>query len=260
MMTPLSHQTHHQESEPVERLEPGCADCESLLDVYVDDERSGRDVHRLYPPVWRHLRSCARCREARDLLVEALDDHRSEPAPSAARSMVQRLSFLQPPPPDAPWQTHLRPRLAGAGFHLTFSLNLSYLKTSLSAPAPLAARADELRAPTYTHLLLYDTIPVGEQTLAVEVTARHLPNQPDHLALLASVTGSSGLPARLRAVLTWAGQSRAAPVDADGQVDFGKVALTAVQEALDVGQGRFEIAFVEDEGLTVNDLVRAGDA
>jgi hypothetical protein len=228
-----------------------CQECEDILDLYVDDELEGRDVRRLYPLVWHHLRTCARCWQAHDLLADTLSRERAGKLTPAPRPEAPRLSFLQPHPPDAPWITRLRPRIAGAPFGLTFSFNLSYLQTLLSPPSPVRARAEEPFLPLAGHLLLSDTVPVGEGTVAVEVTATCRSERPDHLHLQAIITGSAPLPENLWARLIWADQTRSGPVDPQGCVDFGEVSLTTLQEALETGEGSFEIVFeareIEDD-------------
>ena len=154
-----------------------------------------------------------------------------------------RLSFLQPHPPDAPWITRLRRRIGGAPFGLTFSFSLPYLRTLLSPPVLVEVRAEEPFLPVSTVLLLSDTVPVGKGVVAVEVTATRHPNRPDHLHLQAIITGSAPLPQNLWARLNWAGQTRSGPVDSQGCVDLGEVSLTTLQEALETGEGSFEIAF-----------------
>jgi len=220
-----------------------CEECEDVLDLYVDDELAGRDVRRLHPLVWRHLRTCDRCRQTHDLLADTLSRERAGELLPVPRLEAPRLSFLQPHPPDAPWITRLRSRIAGAPFGLSFSFNLPYLRTLLSPPFPVAARAEEPFLPLATHLLLSDTVPVGEGTVAVEVTATRRPDRPDHLHLRAIITGSAPLPQNLWARLIWDDQTRSGPVDPQGGVDFGQVSLTTLQEALEAGEGSFEIAF-----------------
>jgi hypothetical protein len=231
-----------------------CEECEGTLDLYVDDELEGRDVRRLYPPVWRHLRTCAHCRRAHDLLADTLSRERAGELTPIPRLEAPRLSFLQPQPPDAPWITRLRSRIAGASFGLTFSFNLPYLRTLLSPPLSVAARAEEPFLPPVAHLLLSDIVPMGEGTVAVEVTATRHPERPDCLHLQAIITGSAPLPGNLWARLIWEDQTRCAPVDPQGRVDFGQVSLTTLQEALETGEGSFEIAFeareIEDDAGT----------
>jgi hypothetical protein len=220
-----------------------CEECEDTLDLYVDDELGGRDVRRLYPPVWRHLRTCTRCRQAHDLLADTLSRERAGELTPIPRLEAPRLSFLQPQPPDAPWITRLRSRIAGAPFGLSFSFNLPYLQTLLSRPVPMAARSEEPLLPSVAHLLLSDTIPMGEGTVAVEVTGTRHPARPHYLRLQAIITGSAPLPENLWARLIWDEQTRSGPVDLQGHVDFGEVSLTTLQEALETGKGSFEIAF-----------------
>jgi hypothetical protein len=224
-----------------------CEECEDTLDLYVDDELGGRDVRRLHPLVWRHLRTCARCRQAHDLLADTLSRERAGELTPVPRLEAPRLSFLQPQPPDAPWITRLRSRIAGAPFGLSFSFNLPYLQTLLSRPLPVAARAEEPLLPLATHLLLSDIVPMGEGAVAVEVTATRCPEKPDSLHLQAIITGSAPLSENLWARLIWDDQTRCGPVDLQGHVDFGQVSLTTLQEALEAGEGSFEIAFEAQE-------------
>jgi hypothetical protein len=233
-----------------------CQECEDILDLYVDDELWGRDVRRLYPLVWHHLRTCGCCRQAHDLLVDTLSRERAGKLSPVLSLGAPRLSFLQPHPPDAPWITRLRSRIAGAPFGLTFSFNLPYLQTLLSRPLPVAARAEEPFLPSVAHLLLSDTVPMGEETVAVEVMGTRHPERPHCLHLQAIITGSAPLPENLWARLIWDDQTRSGPVDLQGHVDFGEVSLTTLQEALETGEGSFEIAFeareIEDDaGISV---------
>jgi hypothetical protein len=224
-----------------------CQECEDTLDLYVDDELGGRDVRRLYPLVWHHLRTCIRCRQAHDLLGDTLSRERAGELAPIPRLEAPRLSFLQPQPPDAPWITRLRSRIAGAPFGLSFSFNLPYLQTLLSRPVPVAARAEEPFLPPVAHLLLSDTVPMGEETVAVEVTATRHPGRLHCLHLQAIITGSAPLPENLGARLIWDDQTRSGPVDLQGHVDFGEVSLTTLEEALETGEGSFEIAFEAQE-------------
>lgn len=224
-----------------------CEGCEDILDLYVDDELGGRDVRRLYPLVWHHLRTCAHCQQAHDLLADMLRRERAGELTPVPRLEAPRLSFLQPHRPDAPWITRLRSRIAGAPFGLSFSFNLPYLQTLLSRPVAVAARAEEPFLPIATHLLLSDIVPMGEGTVAVEVTATRHPERPDSLHLQAIITGSAPLPENLWARLIWDDQIRCGPVDLQSRVDFGEVSLTKLQEALETGEGSFEIAFEAQE-------------
>ncbi|MBM4464810.1 MAG: hypothetical protein FJ014_04460 [Chloroflexi bacterium] len=224
-----------------------CEECDDVLDLYVDDELGGRDVRRLHPLVWQHLRACTGCRQAHDLLADTLSRERAGELPPVPCLGAPRLSFLQAHPPDAPWITRLRPRIGGAPFGLTFSFNLPYLRTLLSPPIPVAARAEDPLSPSASHLLLSDTVPVGEGTVAVQVTATRRPERPDCLHLRAIITASTPLPQNLRARLIWDDQARFGLVGPQGGVDFGQVSLATLQEALEAGEGSFEIAFEAQE-------------
>jgi hypothetical protein len=238
------------QAEPIQRSGESamsCEECQAVLDLYLDEVLEGHEGRSMYPAVWQHLQTCAHCREAYDLLIDTLTRERRGELPRLRHRVAPRLSFLRPHSADAPWTTRLRSRLAGAPFGLAFSFNLAYLQTLLSPPVAVPARMEKPISSPATHLLLSDTVPVGEQTLAVEVMATRHPEQPDRLVLQALIIGSASLPESLGARLTWAGQTRTALVDADGQVDFGEVSLANLQAALETGEGRFEIAFEAPE-------------
>lgn len=231
------------QSQNAQGLGLDCEECEGLLDIYVDDELAGRNVQHLYPRVWQHFQTCTRCQRAHGLIADTLNQEREGKLIPIPHLEAPRLSFLRSYSTDAPWITRLRPRLSGAPFGLVFSFNLAYLRTLLAPPVFVAARTEEpLPTPT-TRLLLADTISIDRQTLVVEVTAIHRPENHEHMDLRALISGSGPLPENLWARLTWADQIRLAPVDVQGQVDFGEVSLIKLQEALEAGTGNFEIAF-----------------
>jgi hypothetical protein len=126
---------------------------------------------------------------------------------------------------------------------VVFSFNISYLHTLLAPPALATVRADDFLHPPASRLLLSDTVTVGEQNLVVEVTATQSPEEPEQLYLQAVISASPQLSEKLWARLTWADETRSAPVDAYGHVEFGAVPMAGLQEAVESGQGSFEIAF-----------------
>ncbi len=206
-----------------------CADVDAILDVIIDDELN---ADQLSPRVATHLKTCARCREAYALLLDTLVAESAGELPPMRVPARPTLSFLQSPLPDRPWVTRLRSALTGEAFGLTVSLNVAYLQRLFFAPQPLLVRADE--TPTLgpvTQLLLSDAVTVGDQLLAVELTAQRAEAHADEVALRASLSSSAPLPADLQAALTWADQLLRASVDAHGQIDFGRVSLRALQAA-----------------------------
>jgi hypothetical protein len=233
-------------AEAVARVEDtACGECEALLDVYVEAELAGQDVQQRYPTLWGHLQSCDACAVAHDLLFETLARERRgalEPLPPAP---LPRLSFLEPPAPDAPWAVRLRSRLTGAPFGITFTLSPAYLRSFLTAPQPLPARTRQADRVVEPRVLLADTVSLGEGVVAVEVTAIPDERDPDRLHLRATIAGPGDLPRHLWAVLRWGDETRSGAVDAQGQVDLGQVSLAALERALEAGEGTFEIAFEE---------------
>jgi hypothetical protein len=92
-------------------------------------------------------------------------------------------------------------------------------------------------------VLVSDTVSLEDGPVGVEVIAIPDPQNPDRLHLRATIAGVASLPANLWAVLTWGDEVRAGAVDDQGQVDLGEVSLVALQEALETGDGVFEITF-----------------
>jgi hypothetical protein len=242
--------TPPKQSQNAKRPSLSCEECEDLLDLYVDDELKGHDVQRLYPLIWHHLQTCPRCRQAHDLIADTLGQERDGELPPIPHLETPRFSFLRSHSADTPWISRLRSQIAGAPFGLIFSFSLPYLQTLLSPPVPVTVRTEESLPTPPVRLLLSDTVAVGEQMVVVEVTAIHNPESPNHLDLQATITSSASLPENLWARLTWADQTRSVFVDIQGRVSFGEVSLTKLQEALEAGEGSFEIAFEAGE---VND-------
>ena len=75
------------------------AECQDLLEWYVQDERAGLDMSGVYPQVQEHLKACASCKRVYDLLQTALTTPTIQSTPPPAPS---GLSFLSPAP-QSPW-------------------------------------------------------------------------------------------------------------------------------------------------------------
>lgn len=263
-----------------------CEECQALLDVYVDAELVGQELgdgsqgtgeqgspgtrgnsgelagtplgfsESLRVPtsfsrrMWQHLQTCADCREAHDLLFEALArEWREEPSGyPAIQFPPPRLSFLEPPAPDTPWSVRVRSRLAGAPFGLTFTLTPAYVRALLSSAQPLPARtrgASQSRQPL---LLLADSISLSDGQVVVEVVAMPDDRNPGQHHLRATIAGTTTVPENLWVVLKWGDETRAGPVDEQGQADLGEVSLAVLREVLEAEEPICEIAFEERGG------------
>lgn len=224
-----------------------CDQCQELLSFYVDADLEGSNGCDLYPRVWSHLQHCNRCQQDCNLLIDTLRQERRKRLPRLSLPAVPEPSFLQPPTSSS-WNIHLRPRLAGAAFGLTVSFNSSYLYALLIAPPPPLVRAQETPYLPSTTLLVSDTVPLGEQVLAVEVSATRFPEKPNHLTLQSLLAASTSLPANLQARLIWAGETYQATVDAEGHCTFGELPLQTLLAGLESGS-ELKIIF-ENQGET----------
>lgn len=195
-----------------------CEACQELLDVYVEDEQAGETVRQIYPVVWQHLQTCSDCEMMYQLLTEMLQPE------DVTQPEEEKEEEYPPIPSDVPWISHIKDQIRGF-FRVQFQLNPSYLQTLLF---PMSF-AQGLRSVTSTqpapHMLLYDTVFVGEHILTVEVTGTR--QEEETLALQAMVY-SDPLPANLRALLTWGDKTHSAPVDDQGQADLGEVPLASL--------------------------------
>ncbi len=205
-----------------------CDDIDALLDLIVDAELAGQDMP---PRAAAHLTTCARCRESLTVLLDTLVADSAGDLPAVPVPARPALSFLQPAA-DRPWTMRLRSALTGEAFGLTLALNPAYLQRLFFAPAPLLVRADDSpQAGPVTHLLLSDAIAIDDHLLAIELLALRDQPDADEVALRAIITSSTALPPNLWATLIWADVAQHVPVEAHGQVDFGRVSLSTLHAA-----------------------------
>jgi hypothetical protein len=262
-----------------------CEECDTVLDRFVDDELNdftertaqsavrgaapnvhdaaadggwslfsveslnGQTAGALSRRVWAHLKDCVRCRQSYGLLLDTLVQESAGQLTAIQRPADPPLSFLCRPNDETPWVARLRSQLVGSSFGLTISFSLSYLRTLLAPPRLLVRAGYTPTASPTTYLLLSDLITIGEQPLAVEVTATRESQRPDWFTIQSVLTGPEALFVNVRAKLTWAGETYLAPVDANGTVSFGEVPLQALRsESHD-----FRIAFEVREPVDAAD-------
>ncbi len=218
-----------------------CEECRLMLDIFVDDMLAGHDVAQRYPPIARHLQSCAACRAAVDQMIETLRVEEAPSQPDLPPSKRPHLSFLQPAPAHVSWTERLRSRISGAPFGLTFAFQADFLRRLFWSPSPLPIRrATPVAAPS-SHLLLTQTTMLDNTSAAVEVMALASAQQRDQLTIQISVIPTTdALPQNLWATLTWGNEARSARVPPEGQVTFDNVSAAALRVA-DPDAGRFEV-------------------
>lgn len=209
-----------------------CKECQAVLDMYISDEMDGRDAQRDYPLVYQHLQSCPDCSalyvDVRLALRANLDD---AAAPEATRPRA-RPSFPRHPT-DLPWLVRPLAQLGGRLEGVVFILSQAHVQAALW-PAGAAARYEHDLPPSLEpHLLLLDTVMLGQETLTVEITATATLGRPDHLVIRGLMSGPSGIEPGLHAILRWLGQTRQADVTQDGRVEFGAVVVREADLASD---------------------------
>ncbi len=217
-------------------MAPTCDDYQSVLPILVDAELAGQSPALTYPQLWAHLQTCADCRADYAMLLDVLRAEREGrpiPLPDIA---MPALPFLGPEPP---WRIHFQPSRACHRHRLVFAFNLDHLRDAIRPPQ-LATRNDDGGGRLPLSVLLSDIITWYGQEWAVVVTGEQQPDQAT-LSVRASVAGRAELPIGLWGILTWGEETREAPVDAEGQVDFGAAPLQSLHHP--TGNASFSVAF-----------------
>ncbi|HLF26282.1 MAG TPA: hypothetical protein VJG32_08095 [Anaerolineae bacterium] len=237
-----------------------CEECQSVLDVYVDEELSGAEVRQQYFAVWQHIQTCANCREDHELLYQILRHERDEDSAPTLTFPTRALTFLQVGGDAARWISRIRSRLAGDPFGLHITFNLDYLKSRLGLqpglnPVRVFRSAESVSAPDSPFLI--EDVPFEEQRLNIEITAIPDAEHPDWVTLQALLTGSGTLPDHLWAKLTWAGQTYSTPVNrvspSEGEARIKEVSLAGIRDASEEGAAQFAIAFEVRDAYTDDD-------
>ena len=199
-----------------------CDDFEVALEILLAGESLNHPT-QLYRA---HLATCQNCRASFALLRAVHEQDRTGQPPADFALTAPSLSFLRTPTAATPWFTRLQSRLTDSKFGLQISIQFDYLRsTHVSPRAPLAVRADAaIQMSPAPQLLMSDTLSIGDQIVAVEVSLLRNDQTSKDLALQATITGSQGLPP-LIARLTWADTIYVAPVDADGYARFADLPL-----------------------------------
>jgi hypothetical protein len=212
------------------------AECAEVLAWYVTDEQRGEEVHKLYPAVWRHLQTCARCAESYALLAESLA--KSESTAATSHTAPQPLPFLQPLP-NRPWHQQRSPRLLGGQSRTTFLFNPVHLQDSFSGVPRTGVRG---AGPAGTKsLLLSDQIIVNEQPLEVQAWLVRSSTMPDRFHIHLLVGSLEPLKTNLRAVLHWSGQEYTSYFRA-GETTFEDISPPEVaREYADIPSPEFQL-------------------
>lgn len=198
------------------------ADCEAALEFYLDGELRRQDARKLYPSVWQHLQTCARCRASYELLHATL-----VPVHSPAPNTLPALPFLAPAAANAAWRKRVRARVGGAALGFGFLIQPHHLRqlfNSAALPLTRGHPSAENRS-----LLLTDTINLGQREVAVEMWLQRSPD-PSEGQLEISIAASAPLPEPLHAKLEWNGHTLSALVR-QGSCLFEHLALAELQSA-----------------------------
>lgn len=202
-------------------------DCEAALEFYVDAEGRGQKARTLYPAVWRHLRSCARCRASYALLADALQD--KEPLNAGLESHLSppALPFLAPQREDAPWTKHVRARVGGAPFNFGLNIRILHLQQRLSMSQPTMLLRGESE-PAKRALALSDTISLGALDVMVKIWVQRL-DTPEFVRLEILLASSAPLPDPLHVNLIWNDHTHSDVIH-EGRFSFDKFPASALED------------------------------
>ncbi len=213
---------------PSARLD--CAECDGVLEFYVDAEARGKNVRKHWPRIWKHLKSCKRCRLSYQLLIGSAPE---DPLPEFNRPVVSALSLalLQPPAGDARWTKHVRPRVGGGPLNFGLAIQAAHLRQRLDVSRPsVPVRGAPAARPKA--LVLSDTIPLGDRDVMVKVWVQRQPD-PEFVEIEILLACSSPLPDPLQLKLTWNEQVHTDLVHGN-RYTFDKLPASALEGANDL--------------------------
>jgi hypothetical protein len=200
-----------------------------MLEFYVDSEHRKEDVRSLYPTVWKHIRTCTRCRESYTLITEATSDrYKPESDESLTASFAHPLPFLVTQRENAAWSKHVRSRIGGAPLGFGFTIHTEHLQRLVSLPAPALALRDQARPGART-LLLSDTFALGKREVMVELWTRRT-EDPAQVQIEITLASSTSLPDPLRVSIRWNGHLYSSPIH-QGQGVIDRIALSDLESA-----------------------------
>jgi len=177
------------------------AECEALLEFYVGDEQRQEDVRSLYPAVWKHIRTCTRCRESYILMTQtALEYTLSDWQSQFSSGDIPNLPFLSPTIEAAAWSKQVRSRVGGASLGFGFILQPSHVQQLIVSQPALSMRGQP--GQDKKALLLADTINLGNRDVMVNMWMVLSENSREG-RLEISLVASAPLPEPLRATLRW---------------------------------------------------------
>lgn len=221
-----------------------CAECEQLIEFYVDAEKRGEQVRTGFPVVWKHLKTCDRCRTSYELLTEALNESALTNF-DAFPASPPPLPFLAPPSSNTPWTRHAHARVAGAPLNFGFTIRALYLRQSLSTNQPTLVMRGE-PGPAKRALVLSDTISLGNRDVIVKIWIQRLETSP-FARLEISLAASVPLPDPLRVNLTSDGYTYSNIIQ-KGHFSFDEFPVSVLEDARDL---RVEFEADDDSAVAI---------
>ncbi|MBX3012419.1 MAG: hypothetical protein KF832_12970 [Caldilineaceae bacterium] len=211
-----------------------CAECDALLEAYLDAELANMNVKYYYAKVWQHLQHCRRCAIYHDWLYRMLSQRTTtSPRSPAYRNQVD-LSFL-PFPQSQPehvsaepaYHTHLRSALLGEPFQLRIVFPWEYLQHQCRRLTQTSADAAWADAPLLSPcLLLKQRISLPEQNLLVKLIAYPLSTRLSLVRLQATLSTLAFSHTNLQVQLQWGKITRIVQVPPTGKADLGLIRLS----------------------------------
>ena len=203
-------------------------ECESLLEFYVDSEKRGENARVLYPKVFKHFDTCARCRMMYDALSDAVSPAASHDFDLPSKPEIE-LPFLRQSP-NPLWRKQIRSPIAGGALGFGFTLSPRIVAGALASRkfAALRERGERENTPTSGTLLLFDSIALGSRNVNVEL--RIGSDQPDRAHIEVSVVSSSPLPEPVSVKLYWNDKQYPAIVE-QGHASIDDIAVSDLENA-----------------------------
>jgi len=203
-------------------------ECESLLEFYVDNERRGENARRLYPQVFKHLKTCTSCQITYEALTDAVSPAASRDFTLPAEPRGELPSLRQTPNPA--WSKQIHSPITGGRLGFAFTISPRTVASAFASPqfALLREGGEREESPRGGRLLLADSVALGRRNVDVELRIRS--DKPESARLEIFVVSSSPLPEPLRVKLHWNDKQYPAVIE-QGHASIDGLSVSGLENA-----------------------------